>query len=1342
MSNVWGNESFFSTVNVWGEGPILTTLRVSGQTFLNTLEVIGKTIFKNIVQFTSAVNFEELPTTEILIPYYDDELTSKKYVDDSIETEINNAIVSLLESENEWTGVNYWDANCSFNMGSTEHFHVGSETNLVGNFQVYAEDSRVGTNFSYIEIGEDTIKLETLEIELIGNVSSTSITNEIADAIEPIEGQITGLETEIGTLQGEMAVVQGEIEELFAIASGEGGAVAVLQGEVSALQNDVNNTSGGGQVDTAQVRFFQKNGSGNNGSISMVDASGQTKLRMNVPVDFDKSIYIDTDGYIDCHGDIDIRSSTSAFKGKYLRAFNPDNPLHLGIDAGGNNGQVWIEGTINTFTKSIPRLKDTLYLIPTLENELVSKKYVDDYFVTLATSQTISGLKTFSVALPQSTLTPSDVKDLTTKAYVDNNFCSLTGNQTITGNKIFWPTTGTTTIRGSQADIFADVTFLTGNTTTISGVNCNITSTTNYIAGTTTNLRSPNINLGLVKATAAETFCYLQAYKVIVDSTVYSFYVDAEISNFVGDQTLLQSPYVAVSSICDNFRIESDNTVITSPYVAITNDCTSLNLNATNTSITGNATAVTQVNTDNSTKLATTQFVNSFGNANYITLSTGQTVTGLKTFSTNLPQSTLTPGDNKDFTTKAYVDTAASAYTSNAVLLTGTQTVEGLKTFSTNLPRSSLTPSDGNDFTNKTYVDNHSAAVGAVLLTGDQTLTTGIKTFQNLPQSTAVPTDVKDLTTKSYVDNNFCTLAGNQTITGNKIFWPTTGTTVIRGSQADIFADVTFLTGDTTTISGVNCNITSTTNYIAGTTTNLRSTNINLGLVKAPTAAETFCYLQAYKVIVDSNVYSLYIDAEISNFVGDQTLLQSPYIAVSSLCDNFNIQSDNTVITSPYVAITDACTSLNLNATNTFITGTATATTQAITDDSTKLATTAFVKAFGNANYMTLTTNQNVSGVKTYSTKQIFNAGTACSTYDNISLTDMSIAGNSGNGILTVANGRIISDVFGVTLAETLNLQLNEGTFIQPNPSLSPINEPVFTFGLNQSQGYVDIVGVPRSAQATRKINTGIFSWFAGNNQSTTFTITHSIVTTYHAGVGTMYEAEVYFYFQDVNTGIIRYTTGNLATTTGFTLLPNSTVVRPTITFTLTTATIPQGAYSIFGYSRVTDAYSSSTGILSVNWNLASPTSSFLSTQNYNTPLDYTFTSRNLYHCFRNYVAGVYIVNNIATQQNIMTPLFYSVSDFTNMMVQPTTSGAVSTPAVTGGTAVGNFTALSVNNADNYYLVYPNYSLILYDTVGWVSPIYINFKNITNNPVMVAPTTTQRGSSCRIYFDEVELIKY
>jgi hypothetical protein len=585
------------------------------------------------------------------------------------------------------------------------------------------------------------------------------------------------------------------------------------------------------------------------------------------------------------------------------------------------------------------------------------------------------------------------------------------------------------------------------------------------------------------------------------------------------------------------------------------------------------------------------------------------------------------------------------------------------------------------------------------------------------------------------VDTNFVNLTGSQTITGNKIFWPTTGTTTIRGDQVDIFPNVTFLTSPTTSISGTNLNMNSTNNYINGTTTFLTS----------PT------------IVVNNSVNSFYVDASYSNFVGDNTLLQSPYTAITNAVSSFVNDSASTIINSPYMAITSACSSLNLNATNTNITGTqtitgttnmtgtiATATTQATADNSTKLATTAYVNNYGNANYMTLNTNQSVSGVKTYSTKQIFNAGTASSTYDNISLTDMSLAGNSGNGILQIAGGRIVTDTFGVRIAETLNLQLNEATFIQPIPSLSPIDEPVFTFGLNQSTGYVDIVGVPRSAQATKKINTGIFSWFAGNNQSTTFTITHSIVTTSLAGIGTMYEAEVYFYFQDMNTGIIRYTTGNLATTTGFTLLPNSTFVRPTITFTLSTATLPQGAYSIYAYSRVTDAYSLNAGFLSVNWNLASPISGIVTTQDYNTPKNYTFTSRNLYHIFRNTaMVGVYLINSITASQHITTPIHYSISDFNNMLFQPTTSGAVSTPATaTSGSAVGNFNGLIVDNADNRYIVYPNYSLILYDNTGWTGTIYINFKNTTSNPVCVAPTTTQRGSSCRIYFDEVELIKY
>jgi hypothetical protein len=461
--------------------------------------------------------------------------------------------------------------------------------------------------------------------------------------------------------------------------------------------------------------------------------------------------------------------------------------------------------------------------------------------------------------------------------------------------------------------------------------------------------------------------------------------------------------------------------------------------------------------------------------------------------------------------------------------------------------------------------------------------------------------------------------------------------------------------------------------------------------------------------------------------------LQSPTIDVQSSCGNFNIIATNTTFT----------------GTNTDLTGTnATATTQISSDNSTKLATTAFVNDHTLANYMTTNTNQTIPAttIKTFQGKQVFNAGTACNTYDATGVTDMTLANNSAVGILSIAGTRIQTDAYGVRLAlDRYNLQLNEGTFIQPNDALgfNDYTKPDFVFGVNKNTGYVDIVGVPNSAQGSIQMNNlaGIFSWFAGYNQTTTFTISHSIITTSTA-IASMNEAEVYFYFQDFNTGIVRYTTPNLATTTGFALPASSTVVRPVITFTLTTAQLPQGDYRIFGYSRVTNAYAVNAGVLSVNFGLPASPSTETAIQNYNTPIDYTFTSRNLYHCFRNYVAGVYIVNNIATQQNIMTPLFYSITDFTNMMSQPTISGGVSTPAVTGGTAAGNFVALSVNNADNYYLVYPNYSLILYDTTGWTGTIYINFKNTTSNPVMVAPTTTQRGSSCRIYFDEVELIKY
>jgi len=702
--------------------------------------------------------------------------------------------------------------------------------------------------------------------------------------------------------------------------------------------------------------------------------------------------------------------------------------------------------------------------------------------------------------------------------------------------------------------------------------------------------------------------------------------------------------------------------------------------------------------------------------------------TFIATTSAQVPTMIAGTNDNNAAST-AFVDDAITTATADLVTTNTTQTLTSGTKYFTNNPQSltSAAPTLNNEYTNKKYVDDQISTSGGSFVTIggiNQTLTTGVKTFTNLPESSATPTTANQLIPKNYADNNFVALTGSQTITGNKIFWPTTGTTTIRGTQCDIFADTTYLTGNTTSMSGTLAVFNSATSYFGGSLFNMYST--------------TF--------VVANTCNSFYIDASYNNFMGKETYINTPYFSINSGCLNFYNDAITTHLRSPTINMTSACTNFNVNAVNTNLSGTiATATTQSSSDNSTKLATTAFVNAYATANYMTLTSNQNVSGVKTYSTKQIFNAGTASSTYDNTSLTDMTIASNSGNGILDIAGGRIQTDTFGVSIAETLNLQLNESTFIQPNTSLSPIDEPVFTFGLNQSEGYVDIPAVPRSAQATKKINTGIFSWFSGLNQSTTFTISHSIVTTSLAGVGTMYEAEVYFYFQDINTGITRYTTGNLATTTGFTLLPLSTNIRPTITFTLTTATLQQGAYSIYGFSRVTDAYSLNAGILSVNWNLASPISSFATTQDYNTPKDYTFTSRNVYHCFRNYVAGIYIINNIATAQNIMLPIFYSCTDLLNITSQPTTSGAVPTTdggAVSGEVGVGNYDLVGCNNKDNYWLVYPNYGLKVYNSTGWGGTVYINYRNKTNNPVVVSGTTAQAGSSCKIYFDSVELVAF
>jgi hypothetical protein len=327
---------------------------------------------------------------------------------------------------------------------------------------------------------------------------------------------------------------------------------------------------------------------------------------------------------------------------------------------------------------------------------------------------------------------------------------------------------------------------------------------------------------------------------------------------------------------------------------------------------------------------------------------------------------------SNNIATTAFVDDAIT----NAPFVT-TDTTQTLTTgtkYFTNLPECATLATTGNQFTNKTYVDNavSSSSGSYVTIAGNQTLTTGVKTFTNLPESSATPTTANQLVPKTYVDSNFVnltgtqTISGNKTFTGNNVFNCATGTNSIRGNQVDIFPTTTFLTSPTTSISGTNLNMNSTTNYISGTTT----------------------YLASPTVIVNNTVNSFYVDCSYANFVGDEFLLNSPYATVGSSCSLFEVNPVTLRLQSPTIDLQNTCSNFYIKATTTTFTGTntdltgtiATAFTQASSDNSTKVATTAFVNSYATANYMTLTSNQNVSGVKTYSTKQIFNAGTASST--------------------------------------------------------------------------------------------------------------------------------------------------------------------------------------------------------------------------------------------------------------------------------------------------------------------------------------------------------------------------
>jgi len=176
----------------------------------------------------------------------------------------------------------------------------------------------------------------------------------------------------------------------------------------------------------------------------------------------------------------------------------------------------------------------------------------------------------------------------------------------------------------------------------------------------------------------------------------------------------------------------------------------------------------------------------------------------------------------------------------------------------------------------------------------------------------------------------------------------------------DIFPTITYLTSPTTTISGTILNANSTQTWLNGDYNNLA------GAI--------------------------------------QTTMRSPTTLITgATCQYFtNEASIQTAFKSPSFLITNACTSFDVRATNTYLENSVvTAATQLATDNSTKIATTAFVNNYANANVMTLNTNQTIPAttIKTFQGQQIFNAGLTSNNIYASGTVDTNFCTNMGNGI-------------------------------------------------------------------------------------------------------------------------------------------------------------------------------------------------------------------------------------------------------------------------------------------------------------------------------------------------------
>jgi hypothetical protein len=122
---------------------------------------------------------------------------------------------------------------------------------------------------------------------------------------------------------------------------------------------------------------------------------------------------------------------------------------------------------------------------------------------------------------------------------------------------------------------------------------------------------------------------------------------------------------------------------------------------------------------------------------------------------------------------------------------------------------------------------------------------------------------------------------------------------------------------------------------------------------------------------------------------------------------------------------------------------------------------------------------------------------------------------------------------------------------------------------------------------------------------------------------------------------------------------------------------------------------------------------------------------------------GVWFINTISGSNGPFYPLFKSVPNLSNFTSQSEANLSVVTTGLTNpsyGPPQGQFVSISVNDSDDFLLIYPLYGIVGYQNANYGGLIRINYQNNTTEVKTVRAVGSLNDlSSVRVFYRQVQL---